>query len=111
MTTRTITIVIIALAALAAIALQPIGAAHYGAAFAKLEHGVFKLLIGIGLLTTLLAVFPPVTGGASFARAADLSRLSLDIRVARPALMRVGMILLGIGLIGTGLVNLLGNLL
>src|SRR5262249_52691281 len=97
---------------LAAIALQTIFARHYGAAFAEVELAVFEFMIGLGLLTALLAVFPSRNGGgARFDRAADLSRLSLDIRVSRPALLRGGLGSVGIGLVGTGLLQLFAGIL
>jgi hypothetical protein len=96
---------------LAAIAILAIGVTHYSPSHAKLGLAVFQLLIGFGLLTTLFAVFPSShEGGAKFDRAADFSRMSLEVRVSRPLLMRCGMLAFGIGLLGKGLAQLSGGI-
>ena len=110
MNPRTTRIVVATL--LSAIAALAIGANGYSASLAKIDLAIFELLTGFGLLMTLFAIFPSSCGGpaAAFDRAADLSRVSLEIRVARPTLMRCGMLAFGIGLYGTGLLEVFGVL-
>ncbi len=111
MNSRTTNIVFVA-ATLAAVTLQAIVVKSSSAFFTEIELGVFQILIGFGFSAALFAVFPARNGaGVTFDRAADLSRMSLDIGVARPALMRGGMLALGIGLAGTGVAQLFGKVL
>jgi hypothetical protein len=80
-----------------------LGAIHYAGLPAKTDQALFEFLMGIGLLAALLAVVPFWRGGAKFDRAADFSRLSLEISVARPSMLRWGMIVFGIGQLGKGI--------
>jgi hypothetical protein len=80
-----------------------LGAIHYAGLPARIDHALFEFLIGIGLLAALLAVVPLWSGGAKFDRAADFSRLSLEISVARPSVLRWGMVVFGLGQLGKGI--------
>jgi hypothetical protein len=110
MNPRTTSIVVATL--LSAIAVLAIGANYHNASLPKIDLAIFELLTSVGLLMMLFAIFPSGYGSAAatFDRAADFSRVSLEIRVARPVLMRCGMVAFGIGLMGAGLMGVFGAL-
>jgi hypothetical protein len=87
-----------------------LGAIHYAGLPAKTDHALFEFLMGIGLLAALFAVVPLWSGGAKFDRAADYSRLSLEIYVARPSMLRWGMVVFGFGQLGKGIEVLIAML-
>ena len=67
-----------------------------------------KLFISIGGVLLFFAVYPPDDGtrGVRVERAPDLSSLKVDIKVARPNMLRGGWVLLAVGLLGNGLLAL-----
>jgi hypothetical protein len=87
-----------------------LAAIHYAGLPATTDAALFKFLTDTGLLAALLAVRPLRRGVVKFDRAADFSRLSLEINVAKPSLMRWGVILSGLGLFGAGVEQLIGLL-
>lgn len=111
MTTRT-TIVIVAVSLVASALAIGLGSdapkIHPGPLSIKLFGGFFEVLLGIGLMTAVLAIVPSKQGvaGVRFHRASDFSRLGLEVHVARPLMMRLGMILFGSGQIGVGIIAL-----
>jgi hypothetical protein len=87
-----------------------LGAIHYAGLPAATDAALFKFLMDAGLLAAFRAVRLLRRGVVKFDRAADFSRLSLEINVARPLLMRWGMIVFGLGLLGAGVEQLIGLL-
>jgi hypothetical protein len=87
------------------------GTGHHPVALTT-ATGLLELLTGMGLLATFFAVVPFKHNGAfaAFELPNDLSRLTLDIGIARPSMLRVGLILLGISQIGMGTMFLLSAL-
>jgi hypothetical protein len=87
-----------------------LGAIHYAGLPATTDAALFKFLTSTGLLAAFRAVSPFRRGVVKFDRAADFSRLSLEINVARPLLMRWGMIVFGLGQLGAGVEQLIALL-
>ena len=79
----------------------------------ELMRGLSQIAMGIGIVVMIFAVYP-ATGsspGVIFERAADFSRMKLEIAASRPQMMMWGLILLSAGLVisgGLGLLKALG---
>jgi hypothetical protein len=78
----------------------------------EIISGFCNLFISIGGVLVIFAVFPADGGtrGVQIERAPDLSSLKVDIKFARPNMLRGGAMLLAVGLLGNGLLGLLSVL-
>jgi hypothetical protein len=75
----------------------------------QIADGLCQMLLSVGALLVLYAVYPAAgeLPGVQIERAPDLSNIKVEIRVARPWMMKGGIVPLCIGLAGISVLTLM----